>query len=1037
MRKGKKNVLLLGMSALLFACAFTGINVSSQPYAEATEIVLNGTLDEIYTLGETLDVPSAEISYGGVEYNADENVLLYFPSGGAYHGKSFALTEEGAYTLVYSATINGKTVTAEKTFEVTDDPYSVTGDSSWNYVDTLHTQNAVVGAKGGISVELSMNSKFEYNKPIDISDTTANTPIVTFSPYQYSNYGLAANGLPVDEVNEIYVRLTDAHNPEVYVDWFFVDRTTTVSLTRGYPYASAGANDQDLIALDPDLNRYYNWISLNNSRLVTVDGVQYAGVYGPWGNAFGSIPSGENIEADGTKTGNGGQISIFLDPETNRPYAEAAIKNGDGIATKRLWLTDLDESGIHGDAVFKGFTTGEVYLSIWAEEYVGDKFHFEILDIYGTSFAALHPETNAVSDVRKPDLSIVQELPNVLYAKTGERVVIPEAVAYDVHLKELSSTVFYLKDTALESLVSVENGAFVPTKTGVYTVVYTASDNFGNVRTLELNINAIKGEVLALNTSKLGEMAAGQWVTLPDYELLSANGASSLKACVKFGDEVSEIELSEPKFFLNHVGEYTIEYVYSDPLTTKTYAYNFNSTSSDNITFDEFALPRYMIKNAKYTIDQVNAYEYKSKNPTAYLADIYVKEDNGQFVELKGGYQVKAESKVQFKYVYGTAETVSEEIPVVDVGFGSSLMMDKYFSCKGDGRLTATQDGVTLSDATGGTEQVEFINAIPFSTFRFAFSLQTSDTVKSITIKLTDYYDSTKTLVATLTPRGAAITLNVNGASTEIGKSLYGTELEFFYNAGIKSFAEKGGTVLSVESPFTSNLVFFEFLIDGAVGPFEMNIAKVGNQLISSATRDRFAGTITYENVFGGVNTPGSTVTVYAAQGLDVLSPYYDGNMKISVRDLENNYVTSTDGVLLQGALANRNYDFVVEAGKTYIVGYEFLDQSKQSQTGSYNIIGLSVEDPTITLENGLDSMCIVRVKTGKSVTVAKYEAKAANGTTDGIKVLIYVVTPAGEIYQLTEDAFIARQAGEYTVLYSCMDADGNFAMQSYTVIAE
>jgi hypothetical protein len=106
-------------------------------------------------------------------------------------------------------------------------------------------------------------------------------------------------------------------------------------------------------------------------------------------------------------------------------------------------------------------------------------------------------------------------------------------------------------------------------------------------------------------------------------------------------------------------------------------------------------------------------------------------------------------------------------------------------------------------------------------------------------------------------------------------------------------------------------------------------------------------------------------------------------------------------------------------------------------QTGGYNIIGLSTIDPTITLENGLDSMCIVRVKTGEAVKVASYEAKNQDGTKDALSVFIYVVAPTGEIHALTGNTFKAKYAGKYTVLYSCVDASGNFAMQSYTIIAE
>ena len=1050
---GKQNrIVFICLTIVLFlSCIAFGISFFFHTNVSATSLLIIGDIKDNYTLGETLEVPSAEITYEGHVYPARENVLLFFPSGSVYEGKNFALTEEGIYTVEYSAIVGGKTITDDTTtFSVTNVPYSVTGDSDWAYVNTLHTQSGADAARGGISVGLSMSGKFLYNKPIDISGATANSPILTFSPYQYSDFDQSANQCERsinDEVNRFYVRLTDAHNPDLYVDWCFVYRQDTskkdgvVTGVSQYYRATAGASGQDLIGLDADVERlYYDFHlkqGLNNCRLVTVDGVEYAGEFVDYGAAFtGYIP--KNLEKP-----NGGQFSIFFDPDTNRVYVESRIKNGSQTITKRVWLNDLDEIGIYGDNLFQGFTTGEVYLSVWAEDYVESKFRFEILDIYGTSFSDLNPETNVISDTRKPDMFYVDKLPSVLYAKVGEPVDIPKVVAYDVNLKEEASiAVFYYRGSQLEYSVSVENGQFKPRNTGEYTIVYFATDNFGNSKTMELKINVINENVITLDTAQISTtQSAGQWVVLPDYTLSSKNGKSSLKIYLIFGGESNEIDTSgsELKFFLDHVGQYTLKYVYSDALTTKTYSYNFNSVASDNITFDDFALPHYLIKKANYTIDAISAYEYKSQNPTAHTVDVYVKEDSGEYKKVTGKYKVNAETTAQFKYKYKSVEQESDPIPVVDVGFGSSLKMDKYFSITGSSTTAAaSKDGITISNPSGGSEHVEFINAIPFSSFSFAFSLDAHDgSVDSVSFKLTDYYDPTKVMDVTLTSKGDAITFDVNGVSTIINKGLYKTDLEFFYNAAIGSFSEKSGKNLSVESPFTSNLVFFEFSVEGATSAFDIRVSKVGNQPVSNASRDYYAGTITYDNIYGGANTPGSTVTVYRAQGLDVLSPYCDENTTVSVRDMDNNYVVSVEGISLQAVTANRDYDFIVEKGKTYIVSYEFVDQNRQSQTSNYNIIVLSMDDPTITLEGGLDDRCTFKVKRGASVKVAGYEAKNADGTTAGITVYIYTVNPKNEMYQLEQDSFTASYAGEYTVLYYCLDEYGNFAMQSYTVIAE
>ena len=105
------------------------------------------------------------------------------------------------------------------------------------------------------------------------------------------------------------------------------------------------------------------------------------------------------------------------------------------------------------------------------------------------------------------------------------------------------------------------------------------------------------------------------------------------------------------------------------------------------------------------------------------------------------GFCIGLERKMRFKEAGIRTHTI--------VCFGSALMMDKYFISRGDVETSATKDGVIISDTTGGTEKIEFINEVPFSTFRFAFSLQTSGTVDSVSIKLTDYYDLSKTMEIT------------------------------------------------------------------------------------------------------------------------------------------------------------------------------------------------------------------------------------------------------------------------------------------------
>lgn len=525
----------------------------------AENITLDQKLETKYVVGEILQIPSAVIVYKGNSYVADAFATIYLPDGSVVRGDRLTLDQIGNYTIVYETTVSGVRVTAEQAFSVLDNTYSVPDSSSYYYTEPVKTQNSQ-DFVGGLNVELSSGAEFVYNKAIDISNLSTTTPVITFSPYQYTNYMLDEAGRPAVQAKEFFLRLTDAYDSENYIELYMLDRSSTLEThepsKRSYPYLSVGAAGQTKYALD-SVSRYDP--AFDNGKMVELDGSKYCAVYQKFGVSHGLVPYGQAIDYSGIGgDGQGGWFSIYYDSETAKVYVTAPTRNGKNPALiKQFLLNDLDSENIYGTNGFKGFTTGEVYLSIRADSYLSDKAQFEILDVCGESGKNLGQTT--LEDVRSPILTFdeVEENSN-FFIQRNTLVTLPTATAYDVHLKgSVETRVYYAYGTEKQVLINSDGGVFTPTKAGTYVAEYTALDTYGNKTVKTLSFTPLDKAVLTFEVESLvGGFEAGSTVVLPKHKLDSLNGATYLDVYATFGGEKIEIDESTLEFFVGYVGEF-------------------------------------------------------------------------------------------------------------------------------------------------------------------------------------------------------------------------------------------------------------------------------------------------------------------------------------------------------------------------------------------------------------------------------------------------------------------------------------------------
>ncbi|MBR2341047.1 MAG: hypothetical protein IKA72_01385, partial [Clostridia bacterium] len=371
----KKLLKLLAITACSLTFATTlSLGVASSlgalETAKAYEITFeeDATLQDEYVFGSSLTVPMGTID--GVKAN---KFMVIAPSGNGYNAETISLNEAGRYTVKWFATVGGKEVFAEKSFVVTKSVYSVEGKASCEYMEDLEIAQYVDGLDGftredvtteGDGIKISIGddgSSLKYNNVIDLKNFS-NDPFIEFHPYQrYWNFWQAPSGsfceLEEDARNYL-ITLTDCYDPTNYVtiDIEWVGNTY-------YPTFRAGAVGQVAHGLTP-----------KSDGSVNIAGESYSVAFEP--------SSASNGNSCMSQLG----LKLFYDTQTQRIYAtrpQFTCSKNIGVWHQRVLFSDLANKDIYPDNAFKGFTTGEVYLSLSARNILDGEANMDITSING------------------------------------------------------------------------------------------------------------------------------------------------------------------------------------------------------------------------------------------------------------------------------------------------------------------------------------------------------------------------------------------------------------------------------------------------------------------------------------------------------------------------------------------------------------------------------------------------------------------------------------------------------------------------------
>ena len=356
-----------------------------------------------------------------------------------------------------------------------------------------------------------------------------------------------------------------------------------------------------------------------------------------------------------------------------------------------LLIADLDDTS-YMTVPWKGFTTGEVLMSIHALGYQANTMNIVITNINGENL-----EENIFVDTEAPDI-VIETRPygssyNTFEAVTQKPFKIFKATAYDKYDKavDVVSSVYFNYGNNEETICNITDGYFTPSVQGLYTIVYTATDKFGNCSTEEIQINAInKTKKLSLFLDdEVKSSYSGQNVKIVSrLDILNNTGMINLRitATLRSDPKIKyEINTLDYSFTPYYEGIYDIEYFYSDYIDEKTYNSILDVVPGNKPVFDLLPdLPRYLIKGNKLVLPDAVAYDLSGGRPVPVEYSISVLEDDSAQPKAitEGYYLVEATETAEIIYTAssgGNNVTYSKKLPVINTGYSNVLDMTKYF----------------------------------------------------------------------------------------------------------------------------------------------------------------------------------------------------------------------------------------------------------------------------------------------------------------------------------------------------------------------
>lgn len=1011
-------VMSLIFALLAFVSAFVVRGVASAEFSV-------GKFEDSYYVGDVIYVPDATFSIGGQEVPAEFEIIC--PDGDKFTNDGLTLTQYGNYTVRYY--VKNTSYSRSVSFKVEKLLYEISGKGSAEfgyhpYLDEYDEGTGITTQHGGIITSITQGSKFVLNKVIDLSKLSPTDPIITL------NITPTEKGyLDFERIN---MRLTDVHDPSKFIIMITKDQEWTDG--DYLSYSLCNINDE---------NVYYRGSSEYSSG--TLAGMEAL-------FSFRGTPGYDPDNPDAYKEFRNyanDTISWYIDYAEQDLYIIGANK-----AQKKL-VCNLDATG-----AWDSFTTGEVKLEIYGDTYTNTYANFVIREIGGCNLS----DKNLV-DEQAPQITVDygeydKEIPKGLVDKNYK---IFDASAYDIvdGFVDVKTLVYKNYYTNNRIAVNVEDGYFKPTEKGVYTICYTATDNFDNVavEVVDVEITDEQNPIVFEIGERVTEGKQNVAIPIAEYSVEGGFGNKKVEINVTFEDE--NVTVKGGQFVPMKVGTYTVTYLVSDyvgQVVTENNYYEvdveLNTEPSVSGSFEN-EFERFYIKGFSYEVPQVQMYVFNQDGKTYTTQTANVTVENGTITN--GVYVPSTEGFVTFTYKLDSSKGEGYKVtrPVHSIndtreGYETLLDMKKMFVL--DEGVTAgygaDKPGYAYYQASRDSS-IKFVNSLFAESFSIMlYNDKEMSNLTGIDITLTDSLNPEQQVVINLIKAGSKTSLNVNGKGkpTEINTQFKGEQ----YSVSLVGSSGKltvSGTSASIKEyvsgekyqGFSSNLIYLDLTFKGVgEGGCRVFVKEVcAHSLIKTGYADSAAPLITYLGNIAKIAEKDSVYVLPEVVSSDVVSPALK-SFTLTVKNPDGSYAVS-DNVTLNNVPVQR-YSINLGAYGEYIITYTAIDYSGNSATRDISVMVCDFVAPTIELTGNK----ILSAKVGNMVNVCKATYKDNYGTiNEDIGFYVMVKKPTGKIIVLDSGKynFMADISGEYVVYYYVLDrsedgvSQGNVAIESYSIV--
>lgn len=1048
MLKSRIAAAFLLMLVAIMLVVYTGATLTKS--SAETVSLQSEEIKSVYFVGERFTAPdSVEITLNGQSVTATDAVIR-FPDGTVRVNGTYTLKDVGMYSIEYSFIHKDQKYKATQTFNVTEYKSEFNNDAlSVQYGDL--TMSAGAGKQEtGLTISLSEGDEFTFKAPFNVNDSQwANICRIYPIPVEdIENVASCINNHPegfdrqacrnaVDSVKFVVVRVTDCYDSNNYIEVLINNNLMTK-----YNYSPETARCDSIYTMARS-SASEDWVGLRKATNITSSTIIYEDQY-----YYRDTTTLDFVHTSyGGRTYGNTNLYTFAEQggfnfSYNEQTKQVKFNSTKSPESDNQMVNDLDSPAIYGDELFEGFTTGEVYISIYCSGYRKNlPQQIEIASLLGVEGEELN--NLVIDDKTAPLIKTKLGLDNgdALYVSKNEVFTAPEVEVYDLNFKDLKVNCYANYGTANESIVYMSDNKFTPTHTGKYTLVYSATDTHNNISKFILNLYCVDRPSFTVGEINVQDISINNGVCeLPDVSVQGLNGAVETTIYV-VDPKGNKFIANNGEFDIKYTGEYSLEYIFADGIYSTCKKTTFTNETKIGFFLDKICVNNYYINSVKYTIDDYFVYICDVDGLKAKRCDIFVSSDGGEFVAVPesecDAYTVTATNTLQFKYKFGEQEILSDIVDVVNVVSDDSVDYTKYFITPFE--ITKNLQNYTFTTQKDGT--IEFIN--PISVLDFLLELEFTEANSNFSvfnIYLEDYSSKQSVKLSFKKNEKRKLSFAMNDGKYTSTQIDFCSSYKVYYSGG-KFLSNLGEEVSFDANGFDAKIAYLKIELVGVQGTSSVVLKKINNQAFRDNLKESVPVFImTEKSKFYNI---GDRYVIDIPTVNSVLSPVLKNNLTVTVLDDNGDPVKDINGKLLYNAIMDKEYIFELTLPGIYVVKYTAVVEGllKQISTES-KPIALNVADnikPEIYFNGNISEGHVEHVKTGEKHIILPYTVSDNYSSVESMKIRIAIYkTDRNSLLdygEFTEYTF--KNPGTYTVKVVCFDEYGNQARVSYTVVVE